>query len=98
VRTTGAAVFPVEPLESAQRLPLDVRKRHGRPYTGVRLAMSEESVLKVGDVVMLKSGGPKMTVDVVSQMGVECLWFDATHQGAPLKGRFASPSLKLSEE
>jgi uncharacterized protein YodC (DUF2158 family) len=30
----------------------------------------------VGDVVMVKSGGPKMTVDQVARDEVRCVWFD----------------------
>lgn len=31
--------------------------------------------MKVGDVVVLKSGGPKMTVTAVNSSAVECIWF-----------------------
>lgn len=31
--------------------------------------------LKVGDVVRLKSGGPKMTVEEVRPTSVVCIWF-----------------------
>ena len=42
---------------------------------------------KVGDVVQLKSGGPKMTIinvtSLLDSVGIECAWFDdkkpATH-------------------
>lgn len=37
--------------------------------------MSEERIFKVGDVVMLKSGGPKMTVLATEGEGVRCVWF-----------------------
>lgn len=30
---------------------------------------------KKGEIVQLKSGGPKMTVDEVSPFEVECVWF-----------------------
>jgi uncharacterized protein YodC (DUF2158 family) len=36
--------------------------------------MSEERIFKVGDVVILKSGGPKMTVLATGE-GVRCVWF-----------------------
>ncbi|MCB1764452.1 MAG: DUF2158 domain-containing protein [Candidatus Competibacteraceae bacterium] len=32
--------------------------------------------LKIGDVVMLKSGGPKMTVSDKEDNDVFCIWFD----------------------
>ncbi|MDD5219585.1 MAG: DUF2158 domain-containing protein [Candidatus Bipolaricaulis sp.] len=37
-----------------------------------------EQQFKVGDLVMLKSGGPKMTVSAISPNGaaIECMWFD----------------------
>lgn len=33
---------------------------------------------KVGDVVQLKSGGPRMTVSEVDSDGVTCSWFAGT--------------------
>lgn len=33
------------------------------------------SEIKVGDVVMLKSGGPTMTVKEVTERGLLCEWF-----------------------
>jgi uncharacterized protein YodC (DUF2158 family) len=40
--------------------------------------------IKVGDVVQLKSGGPKMTVTSLGQDGgvlsAWCSWFDAKHK------------------
>ena len=32
--------------------------------------------MKIGDVVQLKSGGPKMTVEAISPMGAKVVWFD----------------------
>jgi len=49
---------------------------------------------KVGDVVQLKSGGSKMTVDAVSDR-IWCMWFDGTTQK---NGNFPPGALKLVEE
>ncbi len=43
--------------------------------------MSEQTELKPGDVVMLKSGGPEMTIDTIDTFdmhgpGALCQWFD----------------------
>lgn len=42
---------------------------------------------KVGDIVRLKSGGPRMTVetvgeDMAKQSFVSCAWFNTTPQGS----------------
>ena len=37
--------------------------------------MSEEVVFKVGDVVVLKSGSPFMTIDYISEKHIFCKWF-----------------------
>jgi uncharacterized protein YodC (DUF2158 family) len=37
------------------------------------------SEFKIGDVVQLKSGGPKMTVTKVSAEGYLCRWFQQDH-------------------
>ena len=34
---------------------------------------------KLGDVVMLKSGGPRMTVAKLDGEFVHCFWFDRSH-------------------
>jgi uncharacterized protein YodC (DUF2158 family) len=41
---------------------------------------------KVGDIVQLKSGGPKMTVESIESTGAAfCVWFDETPQGSLVK-------------
>lgn len=53
-----------------------------------------------GDVVVLKSGGPKMTVETVGneafggKMKVWCVWFEDTKQKS---GNFALETLKHVE-
>ena len=36
--------------------------------------------LKVGDVVQLTSGGPKMTVEIAGASRSGCVWFDPQQQ------------------
>lgn len=47
-----------------------------------------ENELKEGDVVMLKSGGPKMTVETIGQYDYEnkayCTWFDGNKKVSDL--------------
>jgi uncharacterized protein YodC (DUF2158 family) len=52
---------------------------------------------KVGDVVQLKSGGPKMTIDTISNFGLgsthdqaKCVWFDGTKR---MEDLFELPTL-----
>ena len=35
--------------------------------------------MQPGDLVLLKSGGPLMTVHAIDQAGVVCTWFDDKH-------------------
>lgn len=35
-------------------------------------------MLKVGDLVQLKSGGPRMTVDTIKEDKLWCVWFTVT--------------------
>jgi uncharacterized protein YodC (DUF2158 family) len=35
-------------------------------------------MLKAGDVVELKSGGPTMTIEWIDNRGAMCLWFDGS--------------------
>ncbi len=54
--------------------------------------MAEEQ-FKSGDVVQLRSGGPKMTVNDIVSGRVECMWFS---EGNKLEnGRFNKEALKL---
>jgi uncharacterized protein YodC (DUF2158 family) len=46
---------------------------------------------KIGDIVRLKSGGPKMTVSVLHEDHVECAWFDKN--GNRLSWTFPTDSL-----
>ena len=36
-------------------------------------------MLKTGDIVRLKSGGPAMTVDKVNSSKISCVWFKEEH-------------------
>lgn len=60
--------------------------------------MSEQ--FKTGDVVQLKSGGPKMTVSqagkaaMTGKLSVWCDWFDGTKK---MEGTFPPESLKRIE-
>jgi len=39
------------------------------------------SELKIGDVVVLKSGGPKMTVAYIGNSGkIDCVWFKESNE------------------
>ncbi|MCW5519407.1 DUF2158 domain-containing protein [Aureitalea sp. L0-47] len=50
--------------------------------------------LKVGDVVVLKAGGPSMTIYQINGNDVGCKWFD----GNELKhGGFVTQELELDE-
>lgn len=55
-----------------------------------------ENVFKAGDVVMLKSGGPKMTVTSVGEESwtgtVWVSWFDSSNK--PQKGDYPQESLE----
>ncbi len=51
--------------------------------------------MQKGDVVKLKSGGPKMTIIAIRENGVWCSWFLDDHE---LKeGEFSLESLKKAE-
>lgn len=46
--------------------------------------------LKVGDVVWLKAGSPKMVVDYVKENSCICVWFDGTKR---VEGNFRPDTL-----
>ncbi|MCH8203251.1 MAG: DUF2158 domain-containing protein [Proteobacteria bacterium] len=53
--------------------------------------------LKVGDIVKLKSGGPRMTVTLTEGDGpVECKWFEnyQGHWTGPFEGNFLPEALE----
>jgi len=50
--------------------------------------------IKLGDVVKLKSGGPKMTVREITNNRAYCDWFDGTNSK---KDNFPLTSLELAE-
>jgi uncharacterized protein YodC (DUF2158 family) len=67
------------------------------------LNLNEECDFKVGDIVKLKSGGPKMTVcevHTILETQVECSWFSRTgkHQDALLRGFYPPRALELITE
>ena len=54
--------------------------------------------IKLGDVVQLKSGGPKMTVVDLEPTGAHCLWFYPEQQdGDAHLRKIATVALKHSE-
>lgn len=68
---------------------------HGRDWRAFfwRMAMADSSI-EAGDVVELKSGGPKVTVSEPGKDDASkwlCQWFDANNLKT---GEFAEPSLK----
>ncbi len=51
-------------------------------------------MFKVGDVVQLKSGGPKMTVSEIDSDGVFCQWF---HNSRVQTADFAPEQLRNAD-
>ena len=48
---------------------------------------------KVGDVVQLKSGGPSMTVQEITEEEALCVWFNRAEQ---MRDSFAAPALQIA--
>jgi uncharacterized protein YodC (DUF2158 family) len=59
--------------------------------------MAKESKFKTGDIVRLKSGGPSMTVESVSEVNgrIWCQWFAGNRLNA---GEFNSDSIDFEDE
>jgi uncharacterized protein YodC (DUF2158 family) len=51
-------------------------------------SLEQGMTIKAGDVVMLKSGGPRMTVEAIDKDGVLCVWFDQNDMGKPPNQRY----------
>jgi uncharacterized protein YodC (DUF2158 family) len=60
--------------------------------------MASEKTFKMGDVVQLKSGGPKMTIDNDRMTGgdLRCVWFAA--DGKPNAYVFPAEALRATSE
>ena len=55
--------------------------------------------LKIGDVVNLKSSGPDMTVDKITEDGgIFCVWFAGEHYDKVSSYYFQPDSLRLTQE
>lgn len=54
------------------------------------------NAIGMGDVVQLKSGGPKMTVNSVTQHGIGCTWFVEAGKEwtGPFQSNFGEKELK----
>jgi uncharacterized protein YodC (DUF2158 family) len=57
----------------------------------------DDRKFKVGDVVRLNAGGPKMTVEGFDESVVVCIWFTEDH-GMLRNGRFVKAALTLVED
>lgn len=51
--------------------------------------------IKAGDVVVLKSGGPEMTVEYIENEWVDCVWFKDKDK---VKGQFHVTNLKTPSQ
>lgn len=70
-------VLPEKPVYFA---PVTVKPLEGRECNQIEATAfhRKEHVMsfQVGDVVQLKSGGPRMTVETTDPEGIRCVWFD----------------------
>ena len=57
------------------------------------------SDIKAGDVVQLKSGGPKMTVEWLENEEANCVWFEQGKEGKhPVSRKFNIATLEHYKE
>jgi uncharacterized protein YodC (DUF2158 family) len=57
-----------------------------------------EMGMKTGDLVVLKSGGPVMTVGSVKGKDVKCLWFAEGHEMEARSGSFQEETLEAPKK
>jgi uncharacterized protein YodC (DUF2158 family) len=57
-------------------------------------ATAPDMTIAIGDVVVLKSGGPPMTVYAVAPPDVACTWFNSIVGLSPTVGRFPAACLR----
>jgi uncharacterized protein YodC (DUF2158 family) len=58
----------------------DEKKRAQAPQIVNLVEMELSMDFAIGDVAVLKSGGPKMTVEYVDGTDISCVWFEKTRQ------------------
>ena len=71
---------------------MGLQSMEARPFGAKGQSMSN---IKAGDVVILKSGGPSMTVESVAGPAALCSWFNDKNQE---RKSFQLAALKLYEE
>ncbi|MEV3802094.1 DUF2158 domain-containing protein [Aeromonas veronii] len=88
--------YDKSPLRYEKKLPLHVLSSLPVPFDDFDPHIG---TFKVGDVVSLRSGGPLMTIEVISDFNAECLWFDLDlREIMPLSGCFRLAALVAVDE
>jgi uncharacterized protein YodC (DUF2158 family) len=54
--------------------------------------------MKAGDVVILKGGGPSMTVTFVRESSIDCIWFDLNTHAGPFSLTVQPDALKVLDK